>query len=469
MSALGPDSVLVLWSAPPRVYSTDTNYEYRQESNLLYLTGIDQPETVLVLVPGGFASPPEPESGVTSSEGAAREFLFTSAVDPRRELWEGRVLRPAEVTARSGITDVRTQRRTEAFDAFMESLIGPAAASSPFGQALAAGRARLTILEAVPEAGPDPEPADLHVGRQIAWVRAMQRKAPGLRAASAEPLLDRQRSIKTPYEQALLRRGVQISSEAHVAGMRATRPGRWEYEVEAAIEHEWHRQGALSWGYPSIVASGPNATTLHYISSTRQMQDGELLLVDAAGNYQGLTGDITRTYPVSGRFTPDQRAIYELVLRAADAGVAAARPGAPVSAISRAVRGVLGPGLLELGLVTDPAAAKGEGPQISWWAPHSPTHGIGVDVHDPLLTLDPGAAFVVEPGLYFRPDVLERIAAAPETREVADIIRPAVMRYLNMGVRIEDSFIMTASGAENLSVRVPRTVSELEATVGTGR
>jgi Xaa-Pro aminopeptidase len=199
------------------------------------------------------------------------------------------------------------------------------------------------------------------------------------------------------------------------------------------------------------------------------MQDGDLLLVDAAGNYQGLTGDITRTYPVSGRFTPEQRTIYELVLRAADAGIAAARPGAPVSAISRAVRGVLGPGLLELGLVTDPAAARGEGAQISWWAPHSPTHGIGVDVHDPLLSLDPGAAFVVEPGLYFRPDVLERLAAAPDTREVAEIIRPALARYLNIGVRIEDSFIMTADGPDNLSARVPRTVSELEATVGTGR
>ena len=216
---------------------------------------------------------------------------------------------------------------------------------------------------------------------------------------------------RRPYEQALLRRSVEISAGAHIAGMRVTRPGRWEYEVEAAIEHEWHRQGALSWGYPSIVASGPNATTLHYERSTRQLQPGELLLVDAAGNYQGLTGDITRTYPVSGKYSPEQRVLYDLVLRAADAGIAAARPGGRPADISRAVNAVFGPGLLELGLVTDPMAASGESPQITWWAPHSPTHGIGVDVHDPLHALDPGAAFVVEPGLYIRPDVLDRLSA----------------------------------------------------------
>jgi Xaa-Pro aminopeptidase len=296
----------------------------------------------------------------------------------------------------------------------------------------------------------------------------MQAKYPALRLASAGDLFETARSIKTPYEQALLRRSVAISADAHLAGMRATRPGRWEYEIEADIEREWHRQGALSWGYPSIVASGPNATILHYLKSTRQMQAGDLLLVDAAGNYQGLTGDITRTYPVSGAFTPEQRALYDLVLKAADAGIAAARPGGQVSDIARAVRAVLGPGLLKLGLVTDPAAATGESPQISWWAPHSPTHGIGIDVHDPLGALDPGAAFVVEPGVYIRPDVLDRLAASSETRALAETLRPVVQRYLHIGIRIEDSFLMTPTGPDNLSAAVPRTASEVEKVVGTG-
>jgi Xaa-Pro aminopeptidase len=217
------------------------------------------------------------------------------------------------------------------------------------------------------------------------------------------------------------------------------------------------------------VASGPNATILHYLSSTRQMQSGDLLLVDAAGNYQGLTGDITRTYPVNGTFTAEQRALYDLVLRAADAGIAAARPGGQVSDIARAVRTVLGPGLLKLGLVTDPAAATGDSAQVGWWMPHSPTHGIGVDVHDPLFTLDPGAAFVVEPGLYIRPDVLDRLSAAPDTRALADALRPVVERYLHIGIRVEDSLVMTPQGPVNLSARVPRTADEIEKTVGTGR
>ena len=136
-------------------------------------------------------------------------------------------------------------------------------------------------------------------------------------AATCARSLTTQRQIKTPYEQKVLRRSVEISAEAHIEGMKAARPGRWEYEVEAAIEYWYMKNGAMSWGYPSIVGAGPNATTLHYEKSTRQMKNGDLLLVDAAANFQGLTGDITRTYPVNGKFTREQRAIYELVLRGA--------------------------------------------------------------------------------------------------------------------------------------------------------
>ena len=151
----------------------------------------------------------------------------------------------------------------------------------------------------------------------------------------ATPLLWDLRQIKTPYEQGVMRKSVAISSEAHKAGMRAAAPGKFEYEVEAAIEHVYLRSGAMSWGYPSIVGSGPNATILHYNKSNRRMEPGDLLLVDAAANYQGYTGDITRTYPVDGRFTPPQREIYEIVLAAQEAGIAAAKAGNRFSAISR--------------------------------------------------------------------------------------------------------------------------------------
>lgn len=465
MALLGREQVLVLWSAPPRVYSTDTNYEYRQESNLLYLTGLDEEDVTLVLAPGA-AGP--------------NEFLFIRASDPFRELWNGHIPTPEEATARAGITQVFTQRGTESFDAFMAGLLGsapsapatPAAASArQAGTAagLSRGGIRLALVDLPPQsmqARTDDESAASAHG---AWLRRFQQQHPEVALTGASQLLSTQRQIKTRYEQRLLRRSVEISAQAHIEGMKAARPGRWEYEVEAAIEHWFLKSGALSWGYPSIVASGPNATTLHYLRSTRQMAAGDLLLVDAAGNYQGLTGDITRTYPVSGTFSPEQRRLYEIVLRAQEAGIAAARPGGSVEEINRAVRIEIGKGLLEVGLVTDPRSADGEGDQIGLWFPHGPVHGIGIDVHDPLGALDPGAAFVVEPGIYIRPDTLERLARNPLQADLARSLAPMVERYKWIGIRIEDSILMTESGPEVLSTKTPKQIRDIERLVGTGQ
>jgi Xaa-Pro aminopeptidase len=239
--------------------------------------------------------------------------------------------------------------------------------------------------------------------------------------------------------------------------------------VEAAIEHWFLKSGALSWGYPSIVGSGPNATTLHYLKSTRQMQDGDLLLVDAAGNFQGLTGDITRTYPVNGRFSPVQRSIYELVLRAQQAGIAAARPGVRPTAVNAAIRGVFAEGLEQLGLVASGVGGLSTTAQVDLWFPHGAVHGIGIDVHDPLGALEPGAAFVIEPGLYIRPDRLQGVPNTPENRPLIERLTPALARYQNIGVRIEDSFLMTPDGPESLSDEAPRQIREIERIVGSGR
>lgn len=455
MTTFGADTAVMLWSAPSRVYSADTDYEYRQESNLLYLSGIDEPGSILVLVPG--------------ADAADRATIFVPAADPVHEMWEGHILTPAEVRATSGIAAVVPEKATEAFDAFVDRLLTPPAAGSDaaafgaFSRALSTGRAHLAILGAA-DVSPTPDAAP-----RVAWARDLARRHPGLQIVDAAGVLAAQREIKTPYEQDVLRRSVRISAEAHVEGMKTTRPGRWEYEVEAAVEYWFHAHGALSWGYPSIVASGPNATTLHYTRSARQMQAGDLLLVDAAGDYQGLTGDITRTYPVSGRFTADQRAVYELVLRAQNAGIAAATPGGDPMAIVRAVRRTIGEGLLALGLVTDPRAATGDSPQIDWWFPHSPIHGIGMDVHEPLDRLAPGVAFVVEPGVYFRSDTFDRLMADPAQAEAARAIAPAFARVRDMGVRIEDSILMTAHGPDILSTAAPRLARDIESLVGTGR
>ncbi len=462
MATIGPDTVLVMWSAPQRLYSDDVHYEYRQESNLLYLTGIEQPDTILVLVPAAKSQ---------------KAHLFVRRGDPLRELWSGHTLTAEEVTARSGIAHVHLQRQTEAFDAFMAGLLGGSAEKWPegtppgefagFSDALAAGRARVAVLARVDRAPADGDD-DSDALREFAWARETGLKYPSVKAFSAGPVLATQRELKTPYEQSVLRRSVEISADAHVEGMRAARPGRWEYEVESAIEATFMRNGALSWGYPSIVGSGPNATILHYLSSTRQMQDGDLLLVDAAGRFQGLTGDITRTYPVNGRFTADQRAIYEVVLRAQEAGIAAARPGGKVEDIVRAVRAVIGDGLQTLGFVRASSGAERDA-EINLWFPHGPVHGIGMDVHDPLGSLDPGAAFVIEPGIYIRPDALDRYPKSSANPALMKQLTPLIERYRHVGVRVEDSFLMTPNGPEMLSGRAPRRIADIERVVGTAR
>jgi Xaa-Pro aminopeptidase len=442
MTTIGPDAVLVMWSAPTRLYSDDVHYEYRQESNLLYLTGIDQSDTILVLVPGAKSQ---------------KEHLFVRLGDPLRELWSGHTLTAEEVTARSGIAAVHTQRGMEAFNAFMTRLLDGSEGPPP---------SRVGVLARLDRSHEDDDDA-LDRAREVAWLREIEKRYPSLKSFSGGDLLATQRQVKTPYEQSVLRRSVEISADAHVDGMRAARPGRWEYEVESAIEATFLRNGALSWGYPSIVASGPNATILHYLSSTRQMQNGDLLLVDAAGSFQGLTGDITRTYPVNGRFTPDQRAIYDVVLRAQEAGIAAARPGGKVEDIVRAVRNAIGDGLQALGFVTAASGAERDA-EINLWFPHGPVHGIGMDVHDPLGSLEPGAAFVIEPGLYIRPDAIER---SPKSANPALVTRltPLIERYRNIGVRVEDSFLMTPTGPEMLSGRAPRRIADIERVVGTAR
>jgi Xaa-Pro aminopeptidase len=211
---------------------------------------------------------------------------------------------------------------------------------------------------------------------------------------------------------------------------------------------------------------------LHYSSSTRQLASGDLLLVDAGANFQGLATDVTRTYPVNGQFTPAQRTIYELVLRSQDAGMAAAALGAPATAIVRASMEAMADGLMDLGLITERS-------QVGTWFTHSPIHGIGLDVHDPFDTerpLGPGMAFVIEPGLYFRDDGLARIGRSgrreadddPDSNAaIVDAVRPAFERYRGIGVRIEDSFLMTAAGLERLSTAVPRDVPAIERLVGT--
>ena len=444
MEKLGADSVAVFWSAPARVYSNDVDYEYRQDSNLLYLTGIDQEETTLVLMPGNRTK---------------REILFVREADARREHWNGHSLTPAEAGAASGIETVLTASQFEPFVAAVLSGQGPPALGQrdeahAFFDALEQGRAKLALLLEPQRTLSDPS------GPNRQFAARMRDRFFGFEIRDAAPILGELRQIKSPYEQEILRRSVAISSDAHKAGMRAAAPGKWEYEVEAAIEEVYLRSGAMSWGYPSIVGSGPNATILHYQKSARQMHDGELLLVDAAGNYQGLTGDITRTYPINGHFTDTQRDIYQIVFAAQEAGIKAAKAGAHVQDIQNACDDVLRAGLVKLGLVIEPT-----GTQFKIWATHGVTHWIGYDVHDVgarTASLAPGMSFTIEPGIYIREQALADLPKTPENAAFIEKVRPLVERYKNIGVRIEDSFLLTDRGLENLSAGVPRTADDVE-------
>lgn len=444
MEKLGPDALAVFWSAPVRVYSHDVEYEYRQDSNLLYLTGIDQEDTILVLMPGNQTR---------------REILFVREPDARREHWTGHTLTPAEATAQSAIQTVMTLSQFEPFMAAMFSRRAPqgstpgSAEYEKFFQALADGRARLALML-------EPQTSlSAPAGPVVQFASKMRERFFGFTVQDATPVVHRLRQVKTAYEQDVLRRSVAISNDAHRAGMKAAAPGKYEYEVEAAIEEVYLRSGAMSWGYPSIVGSGPNATILHYNRSSRKMEPGDLLLVDAAGSYQGYTGDITRTYPVNGRFSREQRELYEIVLAAQEAGMKAARAGNTPADIQAACDGVLRDGLIKLGLVTDPS-----GQQFKIWATHGVVHWIGMDVHDvgPRGPLEAGMAFVIEPGIYVREAALDNLARTPENLAFIEKVRPAVQKYRNLGVRVEDSFLLTERGLERLSEAVPRTIAEIE-------
>jgi Xaa-Pro aminopeptidase len=455
MATLTKGTMGIFWSAPARVYSRDVDYEYRQDSDLLYLTGVEQPETILVLVPGSRTR---------------KEVLFIRPANPQLEHYVGRFLTVDEARARTGIETVFL---TTQFDDFLSSMFDRRPFGLPvdarrsdddheeFFRALDDGAGRLALrLESPPR-------FDAPLSDEYAFASRARERLIGVSIVNLAPAVHALRQVKTPYEQTLLRQSVDISAEAHVAGMKAARPDRYEFEVEAAIEQTYLARGAMSPGYPSIVGSGPNANTLHYTASSRQMREGDLLLVDAAANYRGQTGDITRTYPVGGRFTPAQREIYELVLAAQDAAMKVARVGNRTLDIERASEAVIKEGLLKLGLITDVS-----GPQFRTWYTHGICHWIGMDVHDVgdyRRPLEPGMAFVIEPGLYIRREALAQLPDTPENRVFRDKVAAAVDRYQGIGVRVEDSFLLTDKDLVRLSAKAPRTIKEIEELVRTGR
>jgi Xaa-Pro aminopeptidase len=317
--------------------------------------------------------------------------------------------------------------------------------------------------------------------RGTSFLARLRLANPFLVAHSLDTAVDRLRARKSPAEIALLRRATEISGRAHQEAMKATAPGCGENEIQALLEGTFRRFGADRPGYGSIVGSGSNATILHYMDDNRVMQDGELLLIDAAASFAHYSSDITRTMPVNGRFTPAQRQLYQIVRDAQEAFVRQIKPGVSYDVASDSGKAVVAKGLVRLGLIQaadatiDPPPGMSCPPggclQLQLYALHGyGGHGIGVEVHDPAQYYDRiddrfgvGDVFTVEPGLYVSPDLIESLPDTPKNRALLAKVRPVLRNYRGMGVRIEDVYALTDRGLEWLSNGSPREIDEIEA------
>jgi Xaa-Pro aminopeptidase len=315
------------------------------------------------------------------------------------------------------------------------------------------------------------------------FVAAMLASHPGLVVKDAHPIVDELRARKSPAEMALIRKAAEISAEGHRAAMLAPMP-QHEYELAAALEYTFRRLGGSRPAYGSIVGSGRNGTTLHYMKDQAPTRPGELVVMDAATEYQGYAADITRTIPVSGVFTPEQRAIYQLVRDAQAAAERNSRPGMSAQAATDSSIVVRAKGLAALGLVESEDATIDlpwradctQRPltcrQAYFWMIHGISHGIGLAVHDPAQfytgdrTFKVGDAFTIEPGIYISSAALDVLPDTPRNRAFIAKVRPVVQRYENTGARIEDDYVITTQGLERISL-APREIAEIEALMKT--
>ncbi|MEW6370811.1 MAG: aminopeptidase P N-terminal domain-containing protein [Pseudomonadota bacterium] len=429
-AGMAPGAVAVLATAPEALRNGDSEYPYRHDSYFYYLTGFAEPESVLVLV-------------AARGDVPARAILFCREKNVEREIWEG----------------------------FRH---GPAAAREAFGfdeaypiSELDERMARLLAnVPALYYANAHSAALDAQVAGWLKTVRGQSRSgvtAPA-RIEHLPPLLDEMRLLKDDVEQALMAKSADIAGAAHLRAMRAAKPGMFEYEIEAELLYAFRKQGAQFPAYTPIVASGANACILHYNANNARTQDGDLVLIDAGCEFDSYASDITRTFPVNGRFSAPQKTLYELVLRAQDAALAAIVPGRPYSDFHDAAVRVLAEGMLELGLLDKAKFGSVENVLAerahTQFYMHGTGHWLGLDVHDagayrdlslddkPSRPLLASMALTVEPGIYVRP--------APGVPE----------QFWNIGIRIEDDVIVDENGARVLTGAAPKTVAEIEALMG---
>lgn len=407
-------------TAPEVARNRDSLFPYRSDSYFHYVSGFPEPEALVAIVAGRDGS------------GSDRHLLFCRDKNEEREIWDG-------------------------------FRYGPDAAREIFGFDEAHPIGELDKM--LPDLACDQPALFTPLGLFAAWDRRVTdllnevraRARTGVSAPEAivdvRAALDALRLVKDEHELKLMRRAAEISAGAHRRAMERTRVGWFEYQAEAELAHEFLRFGAQAVAYPSIVAGGPNACVLHYRDNNRQLQDGELLLVDAGCEYYGYASDITRTFPVNGKFTGPQKAVYELVLAAQQACLDAVRPGAGFHDYHTVAERVLAQGYIDLGLCKGTLDEVMENGSFKQFYMHRAGHWLGMDVHDAGLyrvqgasqKLVPGMVLTVEPGTYIRP---------------ADNVPD---EFWDVGVRIEDDVLVTTTGIDNLTAAAPKTVADVEA------
>ena len=423
MEQMASQSIAIVSAAPERTRSRDTNYPYRQDSDFHYLTGFDEPYAVLVLIPGR-------EHG--------ESVLFCRERDPKRELWDGLMIGPDGAVADYGMDD-----------AF------PVGDIDDILPGLIEGRSRVYY-----SIGRDAS-FDARVMEWINSIRSKVRsgaKPPGEFVALEHRLHD-MRLYKSGAEIKAMQRAAGISAEAHCRAMRRARPGLREYQLEAEMVHHFMDQGAMAPAYPTIVGSGGNGCILHYIENNGMLGDGELVLIDAGCEYHGYAADITRTFPANGRFSEEQRAVYEIVLAAQKAALEKVMPENHWNQPHEAAVEVLSQGLLDLGLLRGTLEEVVEQAHYRDFFMHRTGHWLGMDVHDvgdykigdAWRVLEPGMVMTVEPGLYIN----------PYNTSVDE-------RWRGIGIRIEDDVLVTRDGHRNLTMQVPKEIQDVEALMADG-
>jgi Xaa-Pro aminopeptidase len=407
--------IALFFSAP----EIDSSQSYRQDSDLYYVTGCQESNVVCLL---------------TTANLEARFVLFLEPRDAAAELWTG---------VRIGIEGAKSMLGADAaypiaeLENVLPEYLQTDTVFCRFDRGDVLNERLLRLMRR----------ARSNAGRRAPSPTALQ---------DIGCLLDDLRTIKNEEEQQILRTAGEITSEAHRQAMQSTRPGQYEYEVQAVVEYNFLRQGASHEAYPSIVGSGPNATTLHYEANSRRMVDGDLLLIDAGAQYKSYAMDLTRTMPVNGRFTLPQRKVYTVVLAALEAAVAQVRPGNTLETVHDAAVRVITAGLVELGLLQGDVDELITAGAFKRFYMHATSHWVGLDVHDrgryqvdgAWRPLEPGMVLSVEPGIYI---------AEPISSAVGEEV------YESIGVRIEDTVLVTPDGCEVLTATAPKDPDAIEA------